>query len=188
MQRMEEQLASGANAAVRKYKEGVSKPGAKVIMPGGHAQDAGKYLATAYKFRDATHVFNDPERYLIHPKPGHHYAWAEFHIGGGRPREGAMRTEAMVRKEYYRPVEPSEIRKDADLPYSTGTTKKRVEIYDVMLVEITPEAWERLYELREALSVMALTRHFETAYNTMSSEGAEFDVDASVGKDGFLKN
>src|SRR5271169_2592819 len=94
---LSEQLAKTANETIRAYKKGLAKKGPKVVMPGGLAHEAAKYLSQAYKFRNATAIFNNPESEMNDPKPGYHYAWAEFHIGGGRPREGALRTEAMIR-------------------------------------------------------------------------------------------
>ena len=79
-------------------------------MPGGFAHDASKYLSQAYKARNQASIFNEPEKQLKHPEPGMHYAWAEFHVGGGRPREGALHTEAMIRKGQYIPVEPEEMK------------------------------------------------------------------------------
>jgi hypothetical protein len=176
-----EVLAAEANKTVRAYKQALSeKSGPKVIMPGGIAHDASKYLGALYKFRNATSIFNKPEDSIEHPEPGYHYAWAEFHIGGGRPREGALRTEAFIRKGHYIPVEPNEMKADTEIPYSKGVTKKRVEMYDVMLVKIPPRAWEELYDIREALGVQSVTRHFEKFYNDSAAQGAEADIEANV--------
>jgi hypothetical protein len=176
-----EVLAAEANKTVRAYKTALSaKSGPKVIMPGGIAHDASKYLAQVYKFRNATSIFNKPEDHIEHPEPGFHYAWAEFHIGGGRPREGAMRTEAFIRKGHFIPVEPNEMKSDSEIPYSKGVTKKRVEMYDVMLVKVPPKAWTELYEVREALGVLNVTRHFEKFYNEVGGQGGEAEIDARV--------
>lgn len=167
-----EKLANAANQTVRKQKAALSKRGPKVIMPGGFAHDATPYLSQMYKTRNATTVFNEPETQLKDPKPGWHYAWAEFHIGGGRPREGAMRTEAFIRKGHYVVIEPEEMKPDCEIPFSKGVTKKRVEVYDVMLVGIPPKAWEELYGVREAMGVMNVTRHFDQFQADVESAGA----------------
>ena len=180
MPSISEVLAGEASKTVRTYKAALAKEGPKIIMPGGIAHDASKYLAQAYKFRNATTVFNKPEEHLEHPEPGYHYVWAEFHIGGGRPREGALRTEAFIRKGHYIPVEPSEIKSDSAMPYTKGITKKRVEMYDVMLCKVPPQAWEELYTIRESLGVNNLTRHFEQFYNQMNAQGAEADIDTKL--------
>jgi len=176
-----EVLAAEANKTLRSYKDALGKKnGPKVIMPGGIPHDATKYLSQVYKFRNATSIFNKPEEHIEHPEPGFHYAWAEFHIGGGRPREGALRTEAFIRKGQYIPVEPSEMKSDTDIPYSKGVTKKRVEMYDVMLVKIPPKAWEEMYDVREAMSVYNLTRHFDQFYDQTGKQGAEADIDVNL--------
>ncbi len=180
MPSISETLATEANKTIRAQKVALSTKGPKVIMPGGIAHDAAKYLSQVYKFRDATSIFNRPENHIEHPEPGYHFAWAEFHIGGGRPREGALRTEAFIRKGHYVPVEPSEMKHDSDIPYSKGVTKKRVEMYDVMLVKIPPRAWEELYGIREALGVRNVTRHFEQFYDQVGGQGGEAEVEAKV--------
>jgi len=177
---LSETLSAAANKTVRAYKESLTKRGPKVIMPGGVAHDASKYLSQVYKFRNATSIFNKPEDHLEHPEPGFHYAWAEFHIGGGRPREGALRTEAFLRKGHYIAVEPNEMKSDTSMAYSKGVTKKRVEMYDVMLVKIPPRAYEELYTVREALGVLNVTRHFEQFHNQVDAQGGEADIEATV--------
>src|ERR1035438_9304974 len=159
MPSISETLAAAANKTIRAQKAALAGGGPKVIMPGGIAHDASKYLSQVYKFRNATSIFNKPEDHLEHPEPGYHYAWAEFHIGGGRPREGALRTEAFIRKGHYIPVEPNEMKADTEVPYSKGVTKKRVEMYDVMLVKIPPKAWEELYRSEEHTSELQSLRH-----------------------------
>ncbi len=182
MPSLSEQLAAAANKTVREYKNALTKKGPKVIMPGGIAHDAAKYLAQVYKFRNATSIFNAPEEHIEHPEPGYHYAWAEFHIGGGRPREGALRTEAFIRKGHYIPVEPKELAHDTSIPYDKGPTGKRVQMYDVMLVKISPKAWEELYGVREALGVLNVTRHFEQFYDSVETQGGEAEISADVEK------
>lgn len=179
---LSQKLADAANITVRKYKSALSKKTPKVVMPGGIPHDASKYLSAAYKARNQVSIFNKPEEQLLHPEPGMHYAWAEFHVGGGRPREGAQKTEAMIRKGHYIPVEPKEMRPDSDIAYSKGVTGKRVEVYDVMLVKVTPQAWEELYEIREAMGVANVTRHFDKFYGDVEGQGGEAEVEASVEK------
>lgn len=183
MSDMSEQLAAAANSTVRQYKSALAKRGPKVVMPGGIAHDASPYLAQVYKFKEVASIFNAPEKHLKHPDPGYHYAWAEFHVGGSRPREGAMRTEAFLRKGHYIAVLPTEMLETSDIPYSKGVTGKRVEMYDVMLVKVPPKAWEELYEVREALGVSNVTRHFERFYEEAGSAGAtDVGVEAEVTK------
>ena len=178
-----EQLAAAANSTVRKYKSALTKRGPKVIMPGGIAHDATPYISQTYKFRNATSIFNEPEKHMKNPKPGYHYAWAEFHSGGGRSREGALRTEALIRAGRYEAVTPSEMKEDSDIPFSKGVTGKRVEMYDVMLVAIPPKAWDEMYTIREALGVTQVTRHFERFQDDMARAGGEdVEVNASVDK------
>jgi hypothetical protein len=179
---LSETLAATANKTVRAYKESLTKRGPKVIMPGGVAHDASKYLSQVYKFRNATSIFNKPEDHIEHPEPGMHYIWAEFHIGGGRPREGALRTEAFIRKGHYIAVEPNEMKSDTSMAYSKGVTKKRVEMYDVMLCKVPPRAWQELYEVREALGVLNVTRHFEQFYDQVDAQGGAAEIDANVEK------
>lgn len=179
---MSEQLAAAANATVRKYKSALSKRGPKVVMPGGIAHDATPYIAQTYKFRNATSIFNEPEAHLKNPKPGYHYAWAEFHVGSGRPREGAARTEALIRSQRYEVVTPAEMKEDSDIPFHKGVSGKRVEMYDVMLVAISPKAWDELYKVREALGVTQVTRHFEQFQDSVDREGGEAEIEARVEK------
>jgi hypothetical protein len=181
MPSISETLASEANKMIRAQKAALlAKTGPKVIMPGGIAHDANKYLAQVYKFRNATSIFNAPEDHIEHPEPGYHYVWAEFHIGGGRPREGALRSEAFIRKGHYIPVKPKEMKSDSDIPYTKGITKERVEMWDVMLCKVPPKAWEELYAVREAMGVLNVTRHFEQFYDQAGSQGAEAEIDARV--------
>jgi hypothetical protein len=181
-QEMSEKLAAAANSTVRKYKSALSKRGPKVVMPGGYAHDATPYIAQTYKFRNATSIFNEPEKNLKNPKPGYHYAWAEFHSGGGRAREGSLRTEAMIRSGRYEVVSPSEMKEDTDVPFSKGVTGKRVEMYDVMLVAIPPRAWDELYSIREALGVTQVARHFEQFQDNVEQQGGEAEIEARVEK------
>ena len=175
-----EVLAEAANKTVRSYKKSLTGDYPKVIMPGGVAHNATQYLSQVYKFRNATSIFSKPEDHIEDPEPGYHYAWAEFHVGGGRPREGALRTEAFIRKGVYIAVEPQEMKVDSEIPFSKGVTKKRVEMYDVMLVKIPPKAWSEMYSVREAMGVHAVTRHFDGFYNGVAAQGAVADVEANI--------
>jgi hypothetical protein len=77
---------------------------------------------------------------LEHPEPGMHYIMGRIsHWWGSPKREGALRTEAFIRKGHYIAVEPNEMKSDTSMAYSKGVTKKRVEMYDVMLVKIPPK-------------------------------------------------
>jgi hypothetical protein len=177
-----DQLATNlASETMRNYKRESATPGPKVIMPGGGLQSIAPYLSGLYKMQDNQFIYSEPYKELsaewIADHPGWEYifALADDKLLGGRIRQGM-----------YEYVPESALKEDSGLPYQTFKTAKGVDsiqVGDLVLVCCSPQVYERLFKIKEALGVRQLAGNFEKFDNDVSSTGGEPESWVETNKD-----
>lgn len=127
----------------------------EVVFPNGRkVKVADLNLDHEYLSGDHSSIFADTSKFLKNPMPGAMYVWA---------KANDPRALAKVRAHQYRRVELDELLDDIDLPISAvealtthknAGAKKYVQMFDVQLMEVPPEAVKRLYKLPAAHAIM----------------------------------
>ena len=175
-----------ASASMRRFKQESRLRGPRVVMPGGRIQDATPYLENLDRTTKQSTTFAEidehPERYFKPEflKLGWRYIWI---------KKGDGESEAKVRQGAYREVKQEELLDDTDLPFVANSNiiagkthtsvRSTVEIYDVKLCAVSPEAWDRLYTVREAMGVAKIASNTEQYYEGIEAAGgtgAEIEV------------
>lgn len=127
----------------------------EVVFPNGRRMKVSDLnLDHEYLSGDHSSIFADTAKYLRDPIPGAMYVWAKANDPNALSK---------VRQHLYRRVELDELKDDVDLPISaveqlsthkTAGQKHYVQMYDVQLMEVPPEAVKRLYKLPAAQAIM----------------------------------
>lgn len=183
-----EAVTAAATAAMRRFRADRKMQGPQVIMPGGRVHSAVPYLQNAYRTQKQATTFSDidvnPDKYLKDHKPGYRYVWI--------PKDPKRDPDAHARvaSGRYREVTSDRMKPDSDLPFVPGTptiagkthtgARNTVEIYDLLLCEVSPKNWEELFAVREAMGVAKIASNTEQFYANMESEGAVGSVEIST--------
>lgn len=121
---------------------------------GGRRKVSDLNLDHEYTSGDHSSIFVDTAKYLKSPLPGAMYVWAKANDPNALGK---------VRQHLYRRVELDELKDDVDLPISAveamtthanAGKKQYVQMYDVQLMEVPPEAVRKLYHLPAAQAIM----------------------------------
>jgi hypothetical protein len=149
-------LADQMNKDAREqFKKQNSKGGFSIPIPGGRSIDPSAfYLDHGFRPEKADTLFGDITQYLKNPDPACKYAW--------KATDPLRRVElaAGVRAGKYRTVEMDELKLDNDLRVEAGSMNKimrmnrpedtsTVQILDLVLVEVQPDAVNQQYYQRE---------------------------------------
>lgn len=124
-----------------------------VVNPNGTVVPIETYLEHLYVASDHSSIFADPARFMKEPKKDCMYVWAS---------KGDPKMFGRIRSHRYRPVTADELRDDTDLPIETHTVSgdtKFVACYDVVLMEVPPQAVKELFKAREAQAAMRTATH-----------------------------
>jgi hypothetical protein len=130
-----------------------AEPGYVVFPNGRKVKISDLNLDHEYLAGDHKSIFADTAKYMKDPLPGAMYVWA---------KKDDPLAAAKVRSHLYRRVELDELKDDIDLPISqyelvthkNAGKKAYAQMFDVQLMEVTPEAVKRLYKLPAAQAIM----------------------------------
>jgi hypothetical protein len=130
-----------------------------VVFPNGRkVRISDLNLDHEYLSGDHSSIFADTAKFLKDPMPGAMYVWA---------KKDDPQAAAKVRSHLYRRVELDELKDDIDLPiaqyelttHKNAGKKAYAQMFDVQLMEVTPEAVKRLYKLPAAQAIMKQAGH-----------------------------
>jgi hypothetical protein len=134
----------------------------RVALPNGKFMALEDLVDVSARPGDNTQIFSQTEKFLKHPSPGCAYAWVNC-----KKSDEIM---GKVRSKMYRIVTVDEFRDDMDAPISTHKMagQECVQVKDVVLVEVQPQAVKELYKWREAVAIQKTVRN--DAFNFLNNQ------------------
>lgn len=125
--------------------------GVRIPLPNGRMGTFEDLIDHDYRPGSHTSMFADPTKYMKEVNSDCQYGWVAF-----RGDSNQAHLLGKVRSGAYRLVDSEEVLDDKDIPIMTHRLNGQdcVAIYDLILVEIQPQAVKRYYRHREQQALL----------------------------------